>query len=57
MTLKDFIRENREELDTCIARALDQPVEEIIRNDHERRLWMLNDESLYNWARTEGVRA
>jgi hypothetical protein len=24
-------------------------------NDEERRLWVLNDEGLYNWARSEGV--
>ena len=26
------------------------------RNDDERRDWILNDEGLYNWARSEGVR-
>ena len=26
------------------------------RNDTERRLWILNDEGLYNWARSEGVK-
>lgn len=25
-------------------------------NDEERRLWILNDEGLYSWARSEGVR-
>lgn len=25
-------------------------------DDAERRLWILNDEGLYNWARSEGVR-
>ena len=25
-------------------------------NDAERRLWILNDEGLYNWARSEGVK-
>ena len=25
-------------------------------NDRERRLWILNDEGLYNWARQEGVK-
>jgi hypothetical protein len=25
-------------------------------NNEERRLWILNDEGLYRWARSEGVR-
>jgi hypothetical protein len=55
MKLADFIRENREELDRCIARALGQDTNPLA-NDAERRLWVLNDEGLYNWARSEGVR-
>ena len=52
MTLKDFIKENRTELDQCIkSQCPDQQI-----NDRERRLWILNDESLYNWARSEGVK-
>ncbi len=55
MTMRQFIRENRKELDQCIARALG--MEKNPRaNDTERRLWILNDEGLYNWARSEGVR-
>jgi hypothetical protein len=53
MTLKQFIRENRKELDQCIERVLGSPLTR--RNDEERRLWVLNDEGLYNWARCEGV--
>ena len=57
MTLREFIRQNRRELDECIAHALRLPVDELpYRNDEERRLWVLNDEGLYNWARSEGVR-
>ena len=53
MSLKQFIRDNREDLDACITRACPN----IGRlNDEERRLWVLNDEGLYNWARAEGVR-
>ena len=55
MTLKEFIKENRKTIDTCIARAL-QVGENPRPNDEERRLWILNDEGLYNWARSEGVR-
>ena len=61
-----FIRQNRAELDQAINAAIyrydgrggpgrvpDPPPR---RNDEERRLWVLNDEGLYNWARSEGVR-
>jgi hypothetical protein len=56
MTLKEFIKENREELDVCISWALGGMENYRHRNDEERRLWILNDEGLYNWARSEGVR-
>jgi len=52
MTLREFIRANRAELDEAIQRACPGAK----RNDEERRLWVLNDEGLYNWARAEGVR-
>jgi hypothetical protein len=52
MTLKQFIRDNRDELD----RAIHSVVPEVRLNDEERRLWILNDEGLYLWARGEGVR-
>ena len=55
MTLKQFIKENRDELDACIARALGEE-DNPNANDRERRLWILNDEGLYRWARSEGVR-
>ena len=54
-SLREFIRENREELDRCIARALGES-ENPRPNDEERRQWVLNDEGLYQWARMEGVR-
>jgi hypothetical protein len=55
MTLKQFLKENRAEIDAGIARALG--MEHNPRpNDAERRLWVLNDEGLYHWARSEGVR-
>jgi hypothetical protein len=54
-TLAQFIHENRAELDVCIARALGMATNPRA-NDSERRLWILNDEGLYNWARSEGVR-
>ena len=50
-SLYEWIKENRTELDKFIQRAcLGAP-----KNDNERRLWVLNDEGLYNWARSEGV--
>lgn len=52
MTLKQFIRDNRDELDEAIQRV----VPGAAKNDEERRQWVLNDEGLYNWARSEGVR-
>lgn len=55
MTLQQFIRDNRQELDAAIARALNED-RNPRANDSERRLWVLNDEGLYNWARSEGVR-
>jgi len=54
-SLSGFVRDNRAELDMHIARVLgmkDNPR----KTDAERRLWVLNDEALYNWARSEGVR-
>ena len=55
MTLEKFIENYREELDAGIARAL-----KMNKNprptDEERRLWILNDEALYRWARGEGVK-
>ncbi len=55
MTLTEFIRGNRAELDVTIARALRLNYNPLA-NDEERRLWVLNDESLYRWARSEGVK-
>lgn len=46
-SLREFIREHREELDSLIKSSH--------KNDEERRLWILNDEGLYRWARSEGV--
>jgi hypothetical protein len=53
MTLKQFIRKNRKEIDAAIRRV--NPQQDKF-NDEERRLWVLNDEGLYLWARAEGVR-
>ena len=55
MTLANFIRNNRAELDAVIACAL-QMSRNPHANDNERRLWVLNDEGLYRWAQSEGVK-
>ena len=52
MTLQAFIERHRQELDDHIQSiAPGAP-----KSDNERRLWVLNDEGLYNWARSEGVK-
>jgi len=51
-TLAKFIQDNRGHLDNYIQ----SKVPGAPRNDEERRLWILNDEGLYNWAKSEGVR-
>ena len=42
-------------MDAAIARAIGQD-RNPRANDEERRMWILNDEGLYLWARSEGVR-
>lgn len=66
MRMKDFIKEHREELDELINAALYRhdgrggrgvvPYPPPKRNDEERRQWIMSDEGLYRWARSEGVR-
>lgn len=53
-SMKQFIQDNKDELDTCIRKAVGQ--ENFKINNAERRLWILNDEGLYSWARSEGVK-
>jgi len=52
ISLTQFIRENRTEIDRYIKSVCDN----CRLNDNERRNWILNDEGLYNWARSNGVR-
>lgn len=52
MTLTNFIKENKEQIDEAIKSVCSN----CQLNNEERRLWILNDEGLYNWARSEGVR-
>lgn len=50
---RDFIVENRKVIDTYIKNLVPniRPL-----NDDDRRDWILNDEGLYLWAKSEGVR-
>jgi Leu/Phe-tRNA-protein transferase len=53
MTLKQFIKDNRKELDEAIRRVCSN----CALNDKERAEWVRNDEGLYQWARSCGVRS
>lgn len=50
--MREFIKNNRAEIDRAIKRACPNCPR---LNDDERENWILNDEGLYNWARSEGV--
>lgn len=52
-SMRQFIRENRAELDAAIRRACPNLSS---LNDRDRAQWIANDEGLYQWARSEGVR-
>jgi hypothetical protein len=54
MTLAQFIRGNRFTIDGYI-RSKHSSVH-IRLNDNERRLWVLNDATLFTWAKDSGVR-
>lgn len=54
MTLREFVKQNRTDIDGSIRLYLGQP--DLRLNDEDRRQWILNDEGLYNWARSEGVK-
>ena len=55
MRMREFIRQNREEIDEWIDFALSKSDDSPKRIDREREEWISNDEGLYNWARREGV--
>jgi hypothetical protein len=54
VTIRAFIRTHRAEIDTHIRTRTNRFT--IRYNDHDRELWVLNDESLYLWAKSLGVR-
>lgn len=51
MELETFVEENRQEIDGYIHTT--NPNQEI--DDEERENWVMNDETLYSWAKFEGV--
>ena len=63
MSLKTFIAAHRAEIDNVINSVIYRydgkggkgtiPNPPPTHNDQERRNWIMNDESLYNWARSE----
>ncbi len=53
MTIEQFIRKNRRELDKAIRRIYPH-VKKL--NDDERWVWILTNEVLYNWAKSAGVK-
>lgn len=55
MTLNTFIDTNRFELNACINKVLGEDPNKK-QSKEEIRLWILNDEGLYRWARSEGVK-
>lgn len=59
-SMRQFIQEHRAELDAAINKARYRwdtrlPNNPPTYNDNERHMWILNDNALYNWARSEGV--
>lgn len=52
MSKRDFIRKNRKQIDAHIRAACPNCGK---LNDEEREMWIMNDETLYNWARRSGV--
>ena len=53
MTKRDFLKENKDTIDNIIHKLCG---DNFSINDGERWNWVQNDEGLYNWARSEGVR-
>ena len=53
MGIYEFVRNHRVAIDEFIKIELGR--EPQFKNDNERRLWLLNCEPLYQWAKGEGV--
>ena len=58
MRMRDFIKNNRIELDDYIKRRLSFDGHDGLKqkyNNKVREQWILTDESLYYWAKNDGV--
>ncbi len=58
-SIREFIAENRADLEAAINRVLNpnrKPGWDHKLSISDIREWILNDEGLYRWARSEGVR-
>lgn len=53
LTLWEFVNNNFDELVTLVSDAYGV----VCETNGELREWVLNDETLYEWAKFEGVRA
>jgi hypothetical protein len=53
MRFKEFIRAHREQIDHVIRDRCSN-VRKL--NDDDRQEWIMNDEVLYSWAKSEGVK-
>jgi hypothetical protein len=57
MTMRQFIRENREEIDKTIDHIVEDYYQTYGRkNNRERELWINNHEPLYLLAKSKGVK-
>jgi len=51
--MREFIRQHREDIDRFIKEICPKAN---VTNDDERHEWIINEGSLYMWARSEGVK-
>lgn len=54
MTLKEFIKVNKQDIDLAIRKVVDN--DEFKIDNEERELWILNDMGLFHWAKDCGVK-
>lgn len=58
MRLREFIKQNRAEIDRLVFNHTHHRYNQsqTLKNDKDREEWVLNDEGLYRWAKSEGVK-
>lgn len=54
MSLREFIRQNRQAIRDAIAQAYGEDCRPT--SDEKTVIWIQNDEGLYRWALSEGVK-